>query len=213
MAALGVPPALNVLQILSVDLGTDLIPALSLGAEPPEPGLMREPPRVQEKPLLDRTLLFRAYAFLGIIEGAAGLAAFFGRWAAHGVGLAELRALAPALLAGTAPPGVAALYRQATTLTLAAIVFCQAGNVFACRSERRSAFTMGLFANRLVWLGLAVEAAVLAAVAYVPFLERVFRTAPPPPGFWVYLPAGPAVLLAADEVRKAVARLLRGDRP
>ncbi len=210
MAALRVPPALNILQILSVDLGSDLVPALALGAEPPEPGLMHRPPREETRPLLDRRLLARAYGFLGLIEGAAGLAAFFGFWLAQGVGPAELRRLAPALLAGTAPLAVMGLYRHATTLTLAAIVACQAGNVFACRSERESVLRLGFLTNPLIWLGLAVEAAVVGAVVYLPPLERVFRTVPLPALHWLYLLAGPVFLLLAEEARKAVARAAAG---
>ena len=72
-----VPLALTVIQILAVDLGTDMVPALGLGAEPPDSGLMRRRPRAAGDRLLTPGLLVRAYVFLGSLEAAAAMAAFF----------------------------------------------------------------------------------------------------------------------------------------
>jgi Ca2+-transporting ATPase len=201
MVALRIPPALTILQILAVDLGTDMLPALALGGEPPEPGLMRRPPRPKESPLLDRSLLLRAYLRLGLVQAVASMAAFAAVYAAHGLGLDEMRRLAPGLLARAAPPDAAALHRLATTAALAAIVVSQMGNLFACRSERLSAFRLPL-GNRLLWVGLAVEAALVAAVVYLPPLQRVFGTAPLPAAAWPLLLLAPAALIAVDEAAK-----------
>jgi magnesium-transporting ATPase (P-type) len=59
------PLALSVLQILALDIGTDLLPALALGAEPPEPGVVERPPRPRSARSLDRAVLARAFGFLG----------------------------------------------------------------------------------------------------------------------------------------------------
>jgi magnesium-transporting ATPase (P-type) len=202
MVGLGIPPALNILQILAVDLGTDLVPALALGGEPPEPGLMEQPPRRKESALLDRGLMVRAYLRLGLVQAAASMAAFLGTWWAAGVGLEALRGLTPALLARAASPGAQALHQAATTAALAAIVVCQMGNLFACRSERLSAFRVGRPANRLLWVGLLAEAAIIAAVVYLPPLRAVFLTAPLPAAAWAALLCGPAALLLVDETGK-----------
>jgi Ca2+-transporting ATPase len=202
MVVLRIPPALNILQILAVDLGTDMLPALALGAEPPEPGLMRRPPRPRDAPLLDRSLLLRAYLRLGLVEAVVAMAAFGAVWAGQGVGLEELRRLAPALLARTAGPAALEVQRLATTAALAAIVLCQMANLFACRSERMSAFRLPLGGNALLWAGLAVEAALLAAVVYLPPLQRVFSTGPLPALAWPLLLGGPFLLLAVDEAAK-----------
>jgi len=61
MVALGIPAAVTVLQILAMDLGTDLLPALGLGAEPPEPLVMGQPTRPRHQALLDRRVMVRAY--------------------------------------------------------------------------------------------------------------------------------------------------------
>jgi Ca2+-transporting ATPase len=205
MAATGIPPALTILQILAVDLGTDMVPALALGGEPPEPGLMKRAPRPRDATLLDRRLLWRAYVRLGCTQAAACMAAYFAVWWWHGMGLEAMRAAAPAIFAHAASPELGAIQRQATTAALAAIVACQMGNLFACRSERLSAFSIPP-RNRLLAYGLATEVALLAAVVAVPPLQRLFETAPLPLAAWPLLLLGPALLLAVDEGVKAWSR-------
>ena len=79
---------------------------------------------------------------------------FFLVWWANGYGLAALQAISPTILSHSASATTMAIYFQATTVTLAAIVACQDGNVFACRSERLSIFQLGFFSNRLIWIGI-----------------------------------------------------------
>ena len=73
----GIPLPLTIIQILAIDLGTDMLPALALGAEPPAGDTMRAPPRPRGEPLLTSAMLRRAYAFLGPIEAAAAMASYF----------------------------------------------------------------------------------------------------------------------------------------
>lgn len=72
------------MQILAVDLGTDMVPALALGTEPPERGIMDKSPRPKNKRLLDIPLLLRAYCFLGPMEAVACMAGFFFIYFQHG---------------------------------------------------------------------------------------------------------------------------------
>ena len=72
-----VPLALTVIQILAVDLGTDMVPALGLGAEAPDSRVMQRPPRSRQDRLLTPGLLVRAYLFLGAFQALAAMAAFF----------------------------------------------------------------------------------------------------------------------------------------
>jgi magnesium-transporting ATPase (P-type) len=205
MVGLRIPPALTILQILAVDLGTDMVPALALGGDPPEPGLMQRPPRPKDAPLLDRRLLLRAYLRLGGVQALCAMAAYLAVWAFHGVDLGGLRAAATAIIGHVADPAVATLQRQATSAALASIVLCQMGNLFACRSERLSVFTVR-GRNPLLKYGLAVEAVLLLAVLYLPPLQRVFATAPLPALLWPVLLLGPVLLLAVDEAAKWVGR-------
>jgi Ca2+-transporting ATPase len=189
-----IPLPLTVMQILAVDLGTDLVPALGLGAEPPEPGIMDRPPRPRGTRLLDRSLLLRAYGFLGALEAVACMAAFFSIYLIQG-----WRPGAP--LAASGP-----LYVEATTMTLAAIVFAQVGNVFACRTERESTLKVGLLSNRLVLFGIVVELTLLILLMQSPVLQTVFGVTAIHPVGWAVLLIFPCLIFFAEEARKALVR-------
>jgi calcium-translocating P-type ATPase len=194
---LGIPLPLTLMQILAVDLGTDLLPALALGTEPPEPGIMQRPPRPRAERLLSWRRMVHAYGFLGVIEAVLALSAFFWTY----------------LLAGWTPglPMAATgdLYARATTMTFAAIVAAQVGNVFACRTERSSAIGVGLFRNRWVLVGVAAELALVATLILVPPLARVFGLAPLALEEWAPLCLFPLVVLGCEEARKSVLRRTR----
>lgn len=211
MVFLKIPPALVILQILAIDLGTDMLPALALGAEEPEAGILLQPPRKKSKPLLDKSLLLRAYCFLGLLEGLAGMTGFLLVWWANGYGITELQSLNSIILSRSATVTQMAIYHQATTVTLAAIVACQDGNVFACRSEHTSIFRLGFFSNRLIWLGIAVEWVLILSIIYVPPLQKIFSTAPLSSLQWSMLILCPPLLLIADELRKKIVRNVKGN--
>jgi potassium/sodium efflux P-type ATPase len=206
MVALKIPPALTILQILAVDLGTDMVPALALGAEAPEAGTMTRPPRNRNEFLLNSSLLLRAYGFLGVIQAILAMLGFLLVWWSYGYSLADLQQVTPMILSHTAEPAVTAIYRQATTVALAAIVACQIGNLFACRSEWVSAFRLNWTDNQLLWIGIGVECAALLALIYVPFLSNLFTTLPLSSWQWLLLLACPPILLGAEELRKMMLR-------
>ncbi|WP_024546327.1 cation-transporting P-type ATPase [Picosynechococcus sp. NKBG15041c] len=202
MVALKIPPALVIMQILAIDLGTDMIPALTLGIEAAEPGMMTQPPRKQTENLLGRSLLVRAYCFLGPIEAVLGMLGFFLVWWSHGYGLTELQAITPDLLRHSTDAATVGIYAQATTMTLGAIVACQNGNVFACRSEKTSIFRLGLFSNPLIWVGLATEWILVILITKSPFFQEIFFTAPLEPWQWLTLIVCPPLVLGFDELWK-----------
>jgi magnesium-transporting ATPase (P-type) len=126
-----IPMALTPIQPLAVDMGTDSLTALGLGVERPAPRVMQRPPRAQSERLMNWPLARRAYLFLGLIEAAASMAAFF--YVLYAAGWKYGRELAPD------DP----LYLQATTACLSAIIVPQIVNVFLCRSASRSVFSTG----------------------------------------------------------------------
>ena len=194
-----IPLGMTVMQVLSVDLGTDMLPALALGVELPEPGLMDRPPRSLKEHVITGSLLARAYLFLGVIQGILALLAFFFHYWTHGYA-GKIFGL----------PSDGAVYAVATTMTLAATVATQIGNLFAQRTERVSVFKTKLFGNKLIWIGIASEVALLCALSYIPFLQPIFNTGPIPLSNVPFLIAIIPSLLIADELRKAVLR--RRDR-
>jgi calcium-translocating P-type ATPase len=195
---LGIPLPLTVMQILAVDLGTDLVPALALGAEPPEAGVMDQPPRPRDARLLGPGRLLHAYGFLGAIEALLALGAFF--WTYR---VAGWRPGLPLAASGD-------VYRRATTMTLAGIVAAQVGNVFACRTERESVFRAGFWANPLVFGGVAAEVGILLLLMLVPPFPHVFGLAPLALAEWRVLLVFPVVVLALEEGRKWIARRISG---
>jgi len=191
---IGLPLALTIPQVLAVDLGTDMIPALGLGSEPPHAGVMDDPPRPKTERLLSRALLVRAYLFVGVIEAAFAMGGFFWYLTSHGWSWG-------AHLEWSSP-----LYKEATTVTFAGIVLAQVANVFACRSDRLSIAKLGWFTNPIIIWGIITELVILALIMYTPTGNDIFGTRPLP--LWIFVPlaAGAVLLLAADEVRKAIVR-------
>lgn len=191
---LGAPLALTVVLILTIDLGTDLLPALGLGREPPEHDVMKQAPRKRNERLLTGSLLTLSYGIIGMLQAAAGFFAFFvvlhqGGW-----------------VWGSALPESGLLYKTAVTAFFAAVVICQIANVLICRTRRQSLLSAGIFSNKLVWFGIAAELALLAAISHLPFLQPFFGTAPI--GWFEVSLALPfaALILLGDEWRRWMIR-------
>jgi magnesium-transporting ATPase (P-type) len=193
-----IPLPMTVMMVLAIDLGTDMVPAIGLGAEPPEAGIMQLPPRSQKEPLLNARLLGKALLWYGMIESVASMSAyFFLNWLNGWPGV-------PLAAEGTL------IYRMATTMTLAGVVATQVGAVIGCRTNRASIFRIGLFTNRLVLWGIVVELTLLGILIYTPFLQPIFNTAPIGLREWAYLFAWTPVIFLLDELRKAILRRREG---
>lgn len=208
MVAGRIPPALNILQILAIDLGTDIVPALALGAEKPEKGVLDSPPSKFKENLLNRSLFLRAYAFLGLIEGILSLAVFLYVWFRAGYSLQDIQGLTNAILNHTASQEVIRFYQYATTMAFASIIACQIGNVFICRSERQSFWTMFSSKNHLIYYGLGFELIISSAVIFLPVLAGVFQTQPITLNDLKILALCPVIMILLEEIRKWIARSL-----
>jgi len=189
-----IPLPLTIIQILAIDLGTDLVPALALGAERPDPGTMKLPPRSRHERLLNGALVARAYGFLGLIQAVTGMAAYFFVLRGGGWHYGEL-------LAPRDP-----LYLQATTAFLSAIVVTQIANVFICRSALGSVFCTGLLTNKLILVGIAMEITLILLIDYTPWGNAVFGTAPLALAVWFFIIPFAFLLLALEELRKWLVR-------
>lgn len=211
-ALFNIPLALTIMQILAIDLGTDLLPAMALGAEKPEPDIMRRPPVRRHKALLDRNLFFRATLMIGLAQTLLCYVGFFLVYQQAGftdilhlprVELLPLEARLTDPLAQTAV--------LATTVFHVGVVTAQIGNAFACRTERGSVRRAGLFSNRYLLNAIAFELALICALVYLPPLADIFNHAPLPAAYWPLLLAyGPAIYLL-DWARKAALRRRQKD--
>ena len=198
-----VPLPITVLQILAIDIGTETLPAVALGREPAEPGLMSRPPRPRSERLIQRDLLVRAWALLGGVSAVLVLAGFFsvlysGGWSAG----ADVSTGSP----------LHHTYLQATTMTFLGIVACQVGTAFAARTELASLFSIGLFTNRLLLYGVAFELAFAAAVVTLPGVASGLGMALPPARQLAVLPLFAVVVWGVDEAVRAVRRRRLGGR-
>ncbi len=191
-ALFNIPLALTLIQVLLIDLGTDSLPAIGLGAEKPEPQVMQKPPRARDERLFDLKLALRAFLLLGVLEAVAAMAAFF--FVLNGFGWVYGQ-----VLAVTDPSYVAA-----TTACLSAVIVMQIVNVFICRSDSQSVFSLGVFSNRVILAGIAVEMALIILIVYTPLGNALFGTIPIPAGVWLFVVPFACVMLLLDELRKKI---------
>jgi len=190
-----IPLALNVMHILSIDLGTDMVPALGLGAELPEPGVMDKKPRNLSDHVIDVPLLVRAYGYIGLAQGAICMIAFYFYYWTNGY-FGKLIDL----------PSSGPLYRGATAIALASVVATQIGNLFTQRSEKDSILKLPLFKNHLLWIGIGVELTLILLIVYTPFMNNFIGTGPFNPIYWLFLFAWTPSLIIIDEFMKWVRR-------
>ena len=206
--AIGIPPALNVLQILAIDMGTDILPALALGSDKPEPGIMTRPPRSPSQPLLDRGLLTRSYLWLGLLEAGLCYVGFLAVYLFSGnaalLNQPFLAALQwPHLL--DLPSG--AVTAIASTVFLAGVVTVQIGNAFACRTTSRAHNTqMGWGSNQTLLGGIALSLLLIIGLVYIPPLASAFNNQVFPFILWPVLLLYAPVLYTLEWFRKALLR-------
>ena len=191
---LGVPLPLTIIQILGIDLGTDMLPALALGTEKPEPGVMQRPPRPPTARLLDKALIMRAYFFLGPIEALAAMGGFF-----HVLGNGGW-------VWGTTLAAGDTLYRKATTACMTGIVVTQVANGMVCRTARENVSRIGFFTNRLLLAGIVFEIGLQILLVYTSTGQMIFGLSPIPLSEWLFLVPFAILLFVAEEGRKMIVR-------
>jgi magnesium-transporting ATPase (P-type) len=195
------PLALGVLQILCLDIGTDLLPALALGAEPPTERALAHPPAGRH--LIDAKVLGRVFGVLGPAEAVVEMVAFTVALGVAGWWPGEPFPTGDALLA-------------ASGAAFAAVVFGQMANAFACRSATVPPWRLGWTTNRLLVGAVAVELAALVGFLVVPpVADLLDHAVPPAPALVVALTAAPAVLFAdaIHKARRRAADTVSGVRP
>jgi P-type Ca2+ transporter type 2C len=185
---------LTALQVLSIDLGSDVLPALALGTEMPEPGVMSLPPRPKKTRLMDSATLKRI-AFLGTIQSIGSVIGFLYVLLSHGWRWGD-----PSWASPTSPHNL--YYREAITMTQAGIVLSQFANGFVCRTERMSVFKVGLFSNKGIVLGELFGLLFMIGISYWAPLQSIFKTGPLSLYDWLILIATAVTLFVAEETRK-----------
>jgi Ca2+-transporting ATPase len=172
-------------HILWINLVSDGAPALALGVDPADPGVMREPPRARGEGAITRRM-WAGIVLVGVIMAAGTLLVL--DWSLPG-GFIEG--------SGT--------MRYAQTMAFTTVVFFSLFTVFNARSDERSAFR-GMFANRWLWGAILLSLALQAAVVYVPFLQHAFATERLGAGDWLRCAAVGSSVLWLRELSKVLIR-------
>jgi magnesium-transporting ATPase (P-type) len=189
LSSFGVPLALTVAQILAIDI----LPALALGVEKPEPRVMQRKPRKRHAPLVTTRLVARSVA-IGLVETILCFLAYFALYRSFGyTGIVDLPEFHP-------------VYVVATTVFFLGVVAGQMGSALACRTEVDAVHHLGFFSNRYLWGGLAGMVLIALALVFVPILAEPFHMAPPPPQFWSMFVIFPPLVFGVDWLRKLVRR-------
>ncbi|WP_440946716.1 cation-translocating P-type ATPase [Methanosarcina sp. T3] len=189
-----IPLPMTVQLILAIDLGTDILPAIALGVEKGEGDIMKRPPRPRDEKLLTSQVLLTSYGVKGPIEAAAGFFCYFAVLFGGGWTFGEQ-------LAKSNP-----IYMQAITAFFSAVIICQIANVFVSRTRFQSVFSMGLFSNRMVLLGIASELLILSLIIWNPVANLIFNTAPIDLRYILLAVPFAVFLLGVDELRKYLLR-------
>ncbi len=174
-------------QLLWINLVTDGLPALALGVDPADPGLMAAPPR----PAGERVITARMWNGIFLVGFV--------------MALGTLYVLDAALPGGFVAGRGDMAYAQ--TMAFMTLMLFQVFNVFNARSDEQSAFR-GLFANRWLWGAVAVSLVAQAAVVYVPLLQKAFGTVALSAADWLHCTAVASSVLWLRELSKLATRLL-----
>ncbi|MFF4582666.1 cation-translocating P-type ATPase [Streptomyces sp. NPDC001389] len=193
LSAGAVPLPLTVLQILAIDLGTETLPALALGREPAEPGIMAKPPRPVTQGVINKDMLVRSWGWLGTVSAALVMTAFFY--------VLRRAGWQPGDPTGPGTP-LHHAYLTATTASFAGIVTCQVGTAIAARTDHAALRDIGFLTNPLLLAGIAFELAFTAALVYAPPLQHLFGTAALPLDVVLLIAAFPPLVWGTDEARR-----------
>ena len=215
-----VPLPLGTVTILCIDLGTDMVPAISMAYEGPESDIMKRPPRnpFTDK-LVNERLISMAYGQIGMIQASAGFFVYFVIMAENG--------FTPGILFGIRKSwdsiaindledsyGQEWTYRDRKILEFTchtaffvSIVIVQWADLIICKTRKLSVFQQGM-TNMILNFGLLFETALAAFLSYTPGMDKGLRMYPLK--FWWWLPAIPfsVLIFCYDEIRKLLLRRL-----
>jgi P-type Ca2+ transporter type 2C len=208
-ASFNIPLALTVKQILAIDLGTDLFPALALGTDKPESDIMKRPPRRRGARLIDKNLLTRAFLWLGPIET---LLCFFGFFMVLDASVIQRFLPIPIIIQWSEyiqglPLTTLERYFMAVTVFHAGVVFAQVGNALACHAEVSRVKELLVFSNPRLLQGIIVEIMIILALIYFPPLAKMFDHYPIPWYFWFGLILYAPIIFLLEWIRKFISHL------
>ena len=175
-------------QLLWLNLVTDSLPALALGMEPVEHGVMQEKPRPANEPLFNKSFSIRL-AWQGIMVGLITLAAYW---------LGEYVLSDPNAADATA-----------NTMAFATLTMCQLFHAYDVRSEHQSIAAIGLFSNRAMNKAFVVGMILQLSVLLIPPLMGIFNVCALTGTEWAVVLGLSLLPLAVCEIEKAIRRAMK----
>jgi len=187
---LKIPSPLSVIQILSIDLGSDMLPGLGLGSEKPEKNIMKRKPIAKNEKILDWEVFKRGYFMIGLIEASAAMFAFITFLLSHGWQYGQVNLHDPLLQS------------QAMTMTLLGAVTSQLANAWTLRSWEFNIWTLSWTSNKTLLFAMAAVLGWIWALLNIEGVQKVFNTAHVPLNdLWILLPF-PILILVFHESYK-----------
>ena len=184
----GLAPALNVLQLLAIDLLAEFFPIAALGWDKEEGEQMKDAPRNPKRHILNRHTLGDLF-ISGSVMGVLGMANYLLYYVHHGYGLFD-----------DAPLSV--VY-SATTATYVTVVLCQLVNIIGRRSVH-GLFTRYQLSNGRFWIAIAGSLCIVIAIAYVPIVSEFFKSGPLLLSDWLYVVAAVVIFALYTQLRRFI---------
>jgi len=196
---LNLPAPLTAILILGVDIGTDVLPALALGIDPPEKGIMDRAPRDPKQKIMDKAFVAR-FLYIGIFIGVLTVSAYFWTLVVHGWHWGE--SLDPDSY----------LYLNASTLTFALLVLIQMVNAYNSRSSSQSVISLGIFSNLYLLGAVFISIGIVYLLVEVPFFQSWMHTTSLEWYEWIIVIGASFSILVVEELRKLVVRSMQRTR-
>ncbi|KAM3964517.1 LOW QUALITY PROTEIN: sodium/potassium-transporting ATPase subunit alpha [Aphomia sociella] len=214
-ACLGMPLPLTLMLILVINVGTDLLPAMSLAYEDPEEDIMSIPPRKPTDHLVNRVLIYMAYFQVGLIQFCAGMYAYFIVYAQDGFFPSSLIFIRSEWESKSQviydTLGRSWYYddrkrvEKAQTAYFVSVCWTQISDVIICKTRRISLLKKGM-RNHVLNISIVVDLIAAVVATYLPFCQEVFNTEPL--SWYDFFLAVPFMLLMiiGDEIRRYLIR-------
>jgi len=187
---LQIPAPIAAVQILAIDLGTDIFPSFSLSMEPSEPGVMKRKPFSSHERVMDANGAWRLIQ-IGLIMAVGAVIAFIISMKRGGWDF------------GDKIETDSLLYMRSTSVAYAVLAMTQMANLLQSRSETLSVFAVGLFKNMYAIGAIIISVGMLLAFMYVPFMQKYLHMSPIMWQDWIAVAIVACIVFIYEEMRKA----------
>jgi len=187
---LGIPAPIAAVQILAIDLGTDIFPSFSLSLEPSEPDVMERKPFKTKEKVIDKDGILRLIR-VGLLMAVGAVVAFILSMKRGGWDF------------GNKIDPDSVLYLKSTTVAYAVLSMTQMANLLQARSEKLSVFKIGFFKNIYAIGAIVISVGILLCFIYIPFISKYLRMSPIGWQDWVAVIVTTLAVFVFEEARKS----------